>query len=280
LTVTPTIIPPGGSQPTLGKSFSPATINMDDVSTLTITLSNPNTNVATLSAALIDILPTGVKIASTPNAGTTCSGTGGVLAIAGGLTVTLPNTRSIPASGTCTVTVDVTATTENSYVNTLAANALQTSNGNNAAPALATLTVTPIISPPGGQASISGMKFNDSNNNGINDGEQGLSGWIINYNGLVSGFTTTDSSGKYSFTGLPPGTYTISETQQGGWIRTTPVSPGTYTVVLGGEDVTGIDFGNYKITQTPPPPVPELPTLVLTSAGIFGLLLMWRKRKV
>jgi hypothetical protein len=34
-----------------------------------------------------------------------------------------------------------------------------------------------------------------------------------------------------------------------------------------------------SICEGPPPPVPELPTLLLTSTGIFGLLLIRRKRK-
>jgi len=62
--------------------------------------------------------------------------------------VTLSAGSSIPggAPGTCTVTVNVTAALGGSYLNTLPAGALQTSNGNNAAPAIATLTVN--SSPP------------------------------------------------------------------------------------------------------------------------------------
>jgi hypothetical protein len=129
-------------------------------------------------------------------------------------------------------------------------------------------------------ANISGMKFNDSNNNGINDGEQGLAGWTITLEGPVSATTITDSSGEYNFQGLLPGTYTVSETQRGGWTQTAPKS-GTHTVVLNGLDVVGKDFGNFKMPrpQLPPPPVPELPTLLLISTGIVGLLLMRRKRK-
>ena len=48
---------------------------------------------------------------------------------------------SIPANGSCTVTAQVTASVRGSYFNSLPAGALQTSNGNNAAPAVATLTV-------------------------------------------------------------------------------------------------------------------------------------------
>jgi uncharacterized repeat protein (TIGR01451 family) len=164
LTVVPAV-PPGGP-PTLGKGFSPFTINMGGVSTLTITLSNPNTSIATLTAPLIDILPTGLKIAPTPNAGTTCGGT--VSATAGGQNVTLSSGSTIPAAigitpGTCIVKVDVTAPLGGSFLNTLAANVLKTSNGNNTLPAIATLAVAQGISPavpaftPIGTAVLAGL---------------------------------------------------------------------------------------------------------------------------
>ena len=136
LTVVSPVLPP-----TLGKAFSPATINAGGVSTLTITLSNPYGADATLTAPLTDTLPSGVVIAATPNVSTTCGGGGAPGASAGGTTVTLPLGRSIPANGSCTLTVNVTAAVGGSYSNTLPAGALVTSNGNNAAPAVATLTV-------------------------------------------------------------------------------------------------------------------------------------------
>ena len=71
--------------------------------------------------------------------------------------MTLPG-GSIPAGsvttpGTCTVTVNVTAATAGGYLNTLLAGALKTSKGNNAAPAIATLTVVPLV-PPGGPPTL------------------------------------------------------------------------------------------------------------------------------
>lgn len=143
------LVPP----PTLGKAFSTATINAGGVSTLTVTLSNPSSTAATLSAALTDTLPSGVVIAPTPSASTTCGG-GAPVAVAGSSTVTLPAGRSIPASGSCTVSVNVTAAAGGSYINTLPAGALVTSNGNNAAPAIATLTVVPPVIPPTSAAGI------------------------------------------------------------------------------------------------------------------------------
>ena len=138
-----TVVPPASVAPTLSKSFSPATVKAGGVSTLTITLSNPNSTVANLTAPLNDYLPSGLVVAGTgPNASTTCGGT--LTAYTGDSTVTLTG-GSIPANGSCTVTFDVYAPVGGSYVNSLPAGALQTSNGNNTSPAVATLTVkTPV----------------------------------------------------------------------------------------------------------------------------------------
>lgn len=136
--------------PTLGKGFSPFTINIGGISTITITLSNPSTSIATLTTPLIDTLPAGVNIAPTPNASTTCGGI--VSATAGGPIVTLSSGSTIPAAigitpGTCIVKADVTALLNGNYLNTLPANALKTSNGNNTLPAIATLAVAQGFSP-------------------------------------------------------------------------------------------------------------------------------------
>ncbi|MHB8837198.1 MAG: IPTL-CTERM sorting domain-containing protein [Candidatus Methylomirabilia bacterium] len=131
--------------PTISKTFTPTTIGVGLVSRLTITLGNPTAAAADLSAAFTDTLLGGLVIAPTPDAVTTCTGSGAVVAVAGGATISLPDTRLIPAAvgltpGSCTVSVNVTAP-EGSFPNTLGVNSLQTNNGNNAAPASATLTV-------------------------------------------------------------------------------------------------------------------------------------------
>ncbi|MCY1043239.1 ice-binding family protein [Corallococcus sp. bb12-1] len=132
--------------PTLGKAFSPATIMAGGISTLTITLSNPDPTVATLTAPLTDTLPSGV---TTAGAGTTtCGGT--VTTTASSVTLT---GGAIPANGSCTVTVPVTAASGGNYLNSIVAGALQTGNGSNVAPAVATLTVPqPATAPTVGKA--------------------------------------------------------------------------------------------------------------------------------
>jgi uncharacterized repeat protein (TIGR01451 family) len=121
--------------PTVGKTFSPATITAGGSSTLTITLSNSNATAASLSAALTDTLPAGVAISGA--ASTTCSG--GTASV-GASSVTLTG-GSILANGSCDLTVDVIAASGGSYINSIASGALQTTNGASVAPAVATLTV-------------------------------------------------------------------------------------------------------------------------------------------
>lgn len=147
------VVPPGIQPPTLTKAFNPASILVGATSTLTITLLNPNATPAALLAPLVDTLPAGVVVAALPNASTTCPGSGAVVAVAGGGSITLPATRTLPAgsgaaAGSCTVTVDVTGNAAGAFLNQIPANALQTSNGNNVLAAQATLTITPPIAAP------------------------------------------------------------------------------------------------------------------------------------
>jgi len=76
---------------------------------------------------------------------------------------------------------------------------------------------------------IEGTKFYDKNLNGVRDSnEPGLEGWTITLTGTtdhglpVSESTTTGPDGHYEFTGLLPGSYSISEVMPGTeWMATT-----------------------------------------------------------
>jgi len=135
--------------PTVTKSFSPDTISINGTSTLTIALENTNTLAATLTATLVDTLPTAgngdVVVAATPNIGGTCA-SANVTAVSGATSVAYVNGATIPAGG-CTITIDVTSGTAGIYTNTIPIGALQTDLGNNAAAASDTLTVN-LTSPP------------------------------------------------------------------------------------------------------------------------------------
>ena len=123
--------------PAVAKAFSPATIVAGGSSILTITLSNPNGTAAKITIPLTDTLPIGLVVSG--KASDTCNGK--VSAKVGGTSVTLAG-GSIPAGGSCVVTVKVTAAAAGSYFNSLPAGALITSNGVSAGVSIATLTVT------------------------------------------------------------------------------------------------------------------------------------------
>jgi len=94
-------------------------------------------------------------------------------------------------------------------------------------------------------SSISGMKFSDTNNNGVKDTlEPGLPGWKILLTGDATDSAITDANGNYFF-GVNAGNYTVSEVNQAGWTQTFPLS-GTYSISIGsGQNLTGRNFGNF-----------------------------------
>ena len=124
----------------LFKVFNPATIPVNNVSTLTITLTNVAGALtpATITS-FIDNLPPGMTIANPTNAGTDCPGPPPptVGAVIGDNKVTLTGGQ-IPGGttttpGFCTVTVNVTTTTTGSFKNELGTGILVTDQGSNEA---------------------------------------------------------------------------------------------------------------------------------------------------
>jgi len=97
---------------------------------------------------------------------------------------------------------------------------------------------------------ISGVVFNDLNQNGVRDrGEPGLAGITVNLldtGGNVIATTTTDSFGRYSFTdqtGIPgTGNFIVSIVLPSGDIQTSK-NPGTIALSRGGLDFNNVNFG-------------------------------------
>ncbi|WP_232056120.1 SdrD B-like domain-containing protein [Tuwongella immobilis] len=91
---------------------------------------------------------------------------------------------------------------------------------------------------------VSGTVFVDVAKNGILElGDQGLSGVLVTLydskNNIV-GTTTTDANGNYAFTALPPGKYTIVESQPNAYGSS---SPNLLAVDLTAGNKTGQNFG-------------------------------------
>jgi uncharacterized repeat protein (TIGR01451 family) len=125
--------------PSIKKEFLPTSIAVGGTSKLTLTITNPNGGTALAGVAVSDTLPAGVQVASTPNASNTCNGTltgatagSGAISLSGG---------SILAGLSCTISVDVTATSGGGKDNTTGA-VSSTNGGTGATSNTATLTVT------------------------------------------------------------------------------------------------------------------------------------------
>src|SRR5205807_10298996 len=103
------------SHPAIAKAFSPATIGTGTTSVLTITLTNPNATAIT-GAAFTDSYPANLVNTGSASGATTC-GAGTVTAANNGTSVALAN-GTVPASGSCTVTVNVTSASADTYSNT------------------------------------------------------------------------------------------------------------------------------------------------------------------
>jgi uncharacterized repeat protein (TIGR01451 family)/fimbrial isopeptide formation D2 family protein len=128
--------------PTVNKAFNPTTILPGGVSTLTITIGNPNATALTTSGPFTDTLPDEVTLGS----GNTGSCTG-VTATVGASSISLASGTTISAGG-CTIVVEVTATTVGDYTNTISVGALSTTTaGGNTVSAEDTLTVSTLLPP-------------------------------------------------------------------------------------------------------------------------------------
>lgn len=192
--------------PTVTMSFSPSVLGAPGAtSVLTITLTNP-ASVPQRGAGFTLSYPANLVNAPAPAVNSTCGAT--ATAAAGGGSVALSG-GTIPAGGSCTVTVTVTSSTAGTYVVTLSAGGLLTVIGSNASAASATLNVG---------VTISGTVFEDANYGGGSGRSLAASGGagsagarveLYNGAGTYVGFTTTDATGAYSWPNLFAGNYTV-----------------------------------------------------------------------
>ncbi len=98
--------------------------------------------------------------------------------------------------------------------------------------------------------------------------ESGLEGWQvyvdINTNGVLDAdepVATTDATGVYSITNVPYGTSTIREVVQPGYTPTNHPGGLFRTLILNGENRTGLDFGNREpVDFTSAAPSSTMPT--------------------
>jgi hypothetical protein len=125
----------------MSMAFAPTNGDVSQPSTLTISLAQLNAGAAiSLTADLVNTLPAGMTIAATPSASTTCP-SATLTAAPGAGTITLGTGAQIPTAG-CAVSVPVQVAAPGIYLNTIAANSLQTSAGNYTSATSATYQAT------------------------------------------------------------------------------------------------------------------------------------------
>jgi uncharacterized repeat protein (TIGR01451 family) len=117
--------------PTVTKAFGAASFAPGGNTSVTITIGNTNGVAITTSAVFTDTLPAapGPMTVNTAGSTGTCAN---VTATLGSGSITMASGTSIPAGG-CTIIVSVTAAVPGTYNNTIAAGALVTNAGSNAA---------------------------------------------------------------------------------------------------------------------------------------------------
>ena len=222
--------------PEVVKSFAPASVAPGVASVLTLVVSNPNSTAAILGAGLADTYPLGLVNTSTPNAAISCSGgsmatlTGGA---AGGNTIGLSG-GTLAASGSCTLTVNVSASTAGSFENTTANVISMNAGTGNAASAILSVAVSGFP--------VSGFVYNDANANKTMDGlEAGAGGSLfvklVPRSGAscvgpaTASAAVNPGSGAYAFAGVTAGDHClisddnatladITPTLPAGWIGT------------------------------------------------------------
>lgn len=98
---------------------------------------------------------------------------------------------------------------------------------------------------------ISGVKFDDRNGDGfLDNGEPALPGWTIRLDSPDASLAaTTDKLGRYSFSGLKPGRYAITEDAKPGWLQTVPGCR-AFEVALTDKSAHNLNFGDISKSRS------------------------------
>ena len=130
--------------PTIGKAFGAASIVVNGTTTLTFTLTNPNTATALTGVGFTDALPAGLVVA-TPNGLTGSCGGGTITATAGATTVGVAG-ATLTAATSCVFAINVLAVANGVQNNTTSA--VTSANGGVGNAAIASITVLAPAVPP------------------------------------------------------------------------------------------------------------------------------------
>jgi uncharacterized repeat protein (TIGR01451 family) len=211
--------------PVATKSFSPPSIAQNGISTLTITVTNPNAALTMTGVAFTDTYPAGAPAgtmlnANPSNATINCTAGSSATLVGGannGSTLGI-SAGSLAPNGSCTVTASVTSTTAPAPTNTFAnsTGSIASTNAGTGAAATANLVVTTLAPPniaksfsptniqesgtstltitltnPSASATINGISFNDAYPGNVTN----ASAPMVSCTGVGSTLTLTGASG-------------------------------------------------------------------------------------
>jgi DNA-binding beta-propeller fold protein YncE len=113
---------------------------------------------------------------------------------------------------------------------------------------------------------ISGQVYNDTNGNLQRDQDEigfpNLKIDLLKDNNVIDSTTSDQASGGYSFSGLPPGNYSLQPDLPPQFILTEPSDSG-YALEITNTEISNLDFGMFKISY-------QLISDVSFNADIFG----------
>jgi uncharacterized repeat protein (TIGR01451 family) len=276
--------------PTITKSFNPTSIPVNTNSTLSFTISNPNTNVALSGVAFTDTLPAGVVVA-TPNGLTGSCGSGTITATAGSGSISLSGgtlTASPAAGSSCTFSVNVTGTTAGLKNNSVQVTSTEGGNGNTSNASLtvvgpatisksfnptsialnATSTLSFTITNANTASALSGVGFTDNLPAGV------VVAATPNITGSCGAGTITATAGSSTIT-LSGGTLTASPAAGSSCtfsVSVTGTTAGsksnTTTAVTSTEGGTGTTSNTAVLTVVAPPSIAKVfnPTVISLNA--------------
>lgn len=139
------VLPVQLDPPQIAQAFGVASVPLNGVTSLTFSISNPNVGSPLSGVAFTDAFPAGLVVALPNNLTTTCGGV--VTANAGGTFVSLSG-ASLPAAGSCTISLNVIGTIAETIANSVSVTSTQTSAGNTSIAGL--LVQTGLFSPASG----------------------------------------------------------------------------------------------------------------------------------
>jgi len=200
----------------VSKTASINPVNLNEPFNWTITVQNNGPGDSELTT-VTDTLPAGMEISGgTPSYTKTSPGGGGNCTVVGSTITCAMGQLNATASATITVPVRITTfPTGGTASNTVgvATNQVDFTPGNNSVTGNVTVQ----------RSSIAGRVYHDQNLSGAPDPAEGIGSVTLNltgtdlYGNAINRTLTTAPDGTYTFDNLPPGTYSVIETQPAGF---------------------------------------------------------------